>query len=114
MVLFVLMPNSLWALGLNCIFDIECFESEGCDMSAYGMDIWVDYDTAPYPVTAETDAETLSGEAFDFGDGLLMRLGSEVGAVLISVDGDGIARQSVHMSGGAMMVNYMGACGVMD
>lgn len=98
-------------LPLLCVFDIECYETESCQATAYGMDILLADGDAPFPVVAETEAETLSGVGYEIENGYLLHLSSSVGPVMITIHADGSARQSVHQSGHAGMVNYTGGCG---
>ena len=101
-------------LTVGCTFDLECYETEPCQMSAYGMDLTISGDEEPWAVLAETDAETMSGEAYELGTTLMVRLGSELGPVMITIDADGMARQSIHTVGLLSMINYTGGCGVID
>lgn len=98
---------------MQCVFDTECFETEECQAAAYGVDLTLTKDEERYLLVADTEAETMTGDGVTLANGsLALRLSSQIGPVMITIDPDGASRQSIHGTDAAMMINYTGLCEV--
>lgn len=102
-------------IQLDCVFDRECLEDEGCtdggfkpflDAHAGGLD--------PEVLMVEANLVADAGTVFMMGArdrGRLSLSGGDFEARhLLTVAGDGAARYTVHYAEGPMMVSYLGRC----
>lgn len=108
--LVVLMPFPALAFEagpLFCRFQTECYDAEGCEETAYQLDLVAD-DTGGWIM--QDEAEDIPATALDLDDGLVW-IGRANGAIrmLSGIAGEN-ARLSIHAAGGDFMLNYAGSC----
>ena len=95
-----------------CSFDMECFEGEACQETAFDLQFRAGTG-GPHEMEIVTDAETIGVNVG--GNGKIAHIAgmNDSGFHVLTVQaGSGAARYSVHLNEGPLAITYHGQCEV--
>ena len=107
--IMALIAGTAQAGMFTCSFDTECFETEGCQTSAFAMDVDLP-EVGAGPAAFLLDTGPANGAA-KMSRGTTFVGGEDSDAMyMLGVDATGQARFAVHYADPLVMVTYHGIC----